>query len=145
MLTIDQYPRCKAYLAKMWIKEPFSGMNDYWCAVCIAESFSDKNLVKIGTVNFEKMTGAQLLAAFEAILAGRAAKTGKSSKKLKGRKGPMPLDKITTAVSPDEIKKAMTPKGGWKATTLEQWGILWPPPRGWREKLIANYLGKVKP
>lgn len=73
-LTIDQHPRCKAYLISMWIKPPFTGMNDYWCAVAISDGFSDKALKRIGTVNFETMTGTQLLSAFESILAGRAKK-----------------------------------------------------------------------
>ncbi len=71
-LTISSYPRCKGYLASMWIKPPYHGMNDYWCAVAIAESFDDKYLDKLGTVNFDTMTGEQLLVAFENILAGRA-------------------------------------------------------------------------
>ncbi|NVM41906.1 hypothetical protein HWX16_16380 [Ochrobactrum intermedium] len=79
-LTIDQHPRCKAYLASMWIKQ-FQGMNDYWCAAAIAESFSDKRLKKLGTVNFNTMTGTQLLDAFEDILAGSAKKPKDHAKK----------------------------------------------------------------
>lgn len=80
-LTIDQHPRCRAYLISMWIKPPFIGMSDYWCAVAIAESFSEKRLKRIGTVNFETMTGMQLLGAFEAILAGPAKKPKVHAKK----------------------------------------------------------------
>lgn len=72
ILTINQFPRCRAYLISMWIKPPFTGMNDYWCAVAISESFYEKRLKQIGTVNFETMTGTQLLAAFEDILANSA-------------------------------------------------------------------------
>jgi len=38
--------------------------------------------------------------------------------------------KIKGAASEAEIIAAMTPNGGWKAATLAQWGLAWPPP-GW--------------
>lgn len=79
-LTIDRFPRCAGYLAAMRIKPPYTGMTDYWCAVAISESFSDKTLRKIGTVDFSTMTGTQLLGAFEAILAtGRKPNQPKSA------------------------------------------------------------------
>lgn len=136
MLTIEKYPRCKAYLAKLWVKPPYHGQTDYWLAVCIAESFSDEYLAKIGTVNFDTMTGAELLPALEEILARRA---GKKPAKPKGKAKAVPVAKIMAAVSNAEIEAAMTPKGGWKASTLAAWGVAWPPPRGWRQKLVANY------
>lgn len=98
-LTIDRYPRCKGYLAAMWIKPPYHGMNDYWCAVAIAESFDDEYLADLGTVNFDTMSGSQLLGVLESILAGRA-KTAKSrpvvhakkasTRRRKNRKSPAP-------------------------------------------------------
>jgi hypothetical protein len=35
-----------------------------------------------------------------------------------------------------EIDAARTTKGGWTRETLAHWGVPWPPPRGWRKKLI---------
>lgn len=137
MLTINKYPRCKGYLAAMWIKEPYTGMTDYWCAVCIADSFSDEYLASVGTVDFSKMTGAHLLAAFEGILERKSQK--QKTKTVKQVKRVGKLSGITAAVSPEEIKAARTPKGAWKAKTLAQWGISWPPPQGWRKQLIENY------
>lgn len=41
-------------------------------------------------------------------------------------------------VSAREIEAAKTRKGGWTRETLAGWGVSWPPPKGWREKLIAG-------
>lgn len=42
--------------------------------------------------------------------------------------------KVTAA----EIDAARSEKGGWSKATLAQWGVGWPPPKGWREMLIAG-------
>lgn len=44
--------------------------------------------------------------------------------------------KITEA----EIEAARTPKGGWTKAQLEVWGVPWPPPPGWKKRLIAAGL-----
>lgn len=44
-------------------------------------------------------------------------------------------------VTPDEIDAARTPSGGWDKTQLEQWGVPWPPPKGWKERLLAETAG----
>lgn len=31
----------------------------------------------------------------------------------------------------EEVFDARTSKGGWTRAQLEQWGVPWPPPRGW--------------
>lgn len=36
----------------------------------------------------------------------------------------------------EEIDAARSPKGGFTAATLAQWGVPWPPPAGWRQALI---------
>ena len=36
------------------------------------------------------------------------------------------------------ILDAQTRKGGWTKKQLAQWGIPWPPPRGWKSRLILN-------
>lgn len=33
------------------------------------------------------------------------------------------------------IAAAMTPRGGWTKDQLAQWGVPWPPPKGWRQAL----------
>lgn len=37
-----------------------------------------------------------------------------------------------------EIEAARTPAGGWTKATLASWGIAWPPPKGWRKRLISK-------
>lgn len=49
------------------------------------------------------------------------------------------LASITASVSPEEIESAKSPKGAWTAKTLRKWGIHWPPPKGWRAKLVKNW------
>ena len=38
----------------------------------------------------------------------------------------------------EEIEKAKTPTGGWVRETLEQWGVSWPPPKGWKKALLEG-------
>lgn len=136
MLNLSKYPRCVAYVKAMRGKPDEPGMNEYWLALCVAESFTEKELKKFGGINFHVMKGPALADRMEDFLEYRSKPVTKPSKKSKGKS---PLDKITAAVSDEEIRAAMTPKGGWKAGTLGNWGISWPPPKGWREKLIKNY------
>lgn len=35
-----------------------------------------------------------------------------------------------------EINAKRTPKGSWTRAQLAEWGVAWPPPRGWRKLLI---------
>jgi hypothetical protein len=37
-----------------------------------------------------------------------------------------------------KIKAAATRKSGWTKKQLAEWGVPWPPPKGWRQKLIDN-------
>lgn len=41
--------------------------------------------------------------------------------------------------SPDDIEAARTPAGGWTRDQLAAWGVAWPPPTGWRKKLITQW------
>lgn len=43
------------------------------------------------------------------------------------------------APSPDDVQRAMTKNGGWTRATLATWGVPWPPPRGWRRRLAAQW------
>lgn len=50
-----------------------------------------------------------------------------------GRKGIETL-RITRA----EIEAQKTANGGWTKKTLDQWGVPWPPKKGWKADLIKN-------
>lgn len=41
-------------------------------------------------------------------------------------------------VTAEEIEAGKSEKGGWSKAQLEAWGIEWPPPKGWKEKLLAG-------
>jgi len=41
--------------------------------------------------------------------------------------------------SPDEVEGARTPAGGWTRDQLAQWGVPWPPPRGWKKALEKQW------
>lgn len=44
--------------------------------------------------------------------------------------------------SPDDIEAARTPAGGWSRQQLAAWGVPWPPPKGWKERLIARWTAQ---
>lgn len=39
-------------------------------------------------------------------------------------------------ITADEIEEKKTVKGGWTKKQLSEWGINWPPQKGWKEALI---------
>lgn len=41
--------------------------------------------------------------------------------------------------SPEQIEAAKTARGGWTKKQLAEWGVPWPPPKGWRQNLIARH------
>ena len=41
--------------------------------------------------------------------------------------------------SPRDIVIAATGSGGWTAKQLAEWGVAWPPPKGWRDILEKDY------
>ena len=41
-------------------------------------------------------------------------------------------------VTDAEIEAAKTGQNAWTAAVLAQWGVPWPPPRGWRKRLTAE-------
>jgi hypothetical protein len=47
------------------------------------------------------------------------------------------------AVGEDVIDAARSPRGGWTKAQLAEWGVPWPPPKGWRRALIAGELPVV--
>lgn len=41
--------------------------------------------------------------------------------------------------SPEEIEAVKTPKGAWTRAQLAEWGVPWPPERGWKDELIERW------
>lgn len=39
-------------------------------------------------------------------------------------------------ITEQEIEAASTPKGGFTREQLKAWGVPWPPPSGWKKKLL---------
>lgn len=46
--------------------------------------------------------------------------------------------------SPAEVVEAMTPAGSWTARQLAEWGIKWPPRKGWRRVLEDRWRSEHK-
>jgi len=38
-------------------------------------------------------------------------------------------------VTAEQIEAARTPNGGWTKAQLAEWGVPWPPPKGWKRAL----------
>ena len=38
----------------------------------------------------------------------------------------------------EEIEAGRSPNGGWSKATLASWGVPWPPPKGWKSRLISD-------
>lgn len=41
-------------------------------------------------------------------------------------------------ISNAEIEAAKSARGGWTRETLANWGVPWPPPKGWRKALTEG-------
>ena len=41
-------------------------------------------------------------------------------------------------ITEEEIEAAKTNNGGWTKEQLEQWGVPWPPKKGWKNKLLER-------
>lgn len=41
--------------------------------------------------------------------------------------------------SPKDIEAARSPAGGWSRQQLAAWGVPWPPPKGWKDRLTARW------
>jgi len=44
--------------------------------------------------------------------------------------------------SPDEVERSVTASGGWSALQLAEWGIPWPPSKGWRLDLENRWRAR---
>ena len=51
------------------------------------------------------------------------------------RRPPPPV--VKKPPSEDDIEAARSPAGGWTKAQLAEWGVPWPPPKGWKRQLIA--------
>ncbi len=38
-----------------------------------------------------------------------------------------------------EIERGRSPRGGWTRKTLAGWGVSWPPPKGWKDRLTGRF------
>jgi hypothetical protein len=116
---------------------------------------------RIEAVRRDAMEAAQQRrVAYEAEMAarrcGRPTKSGRPCEIIVGAPGDacwthrdrepeVVLDEPPEPVEPeppdplaDEIEEAKTPAGGWTKAQLAKWGIPWPPPKGWRKRLLAD-------
>jgi hypothetical protein len=41
--------------------------------------------------------------------------------------------------SPQEVEAAKTERGGWTRKQLAEWGVPWPPPKGWKAALLERW------
>lgn len=48
----------------------------------------------------------------------------------------------TLRITLEEIEAQKTENGGWTKDTLAQWGVSWPPKKGWKADLIKNGVKK---
>ncbi|MGW7824842.1 hypothetical protein ACWGLF_44015 [Streptomyces puniciscabiei] len=42
--------------------------------------------------------------------------------------------------APEEIEVARAPAGGWKRDQFAASGVLWPPPKGWKDELTDPWM-----
>jgi hypothetical protein len=52
-------------------------------------------------------------------------------------------DRVPIVVIPKKMKivteaEIMAPAGGWTRAQLAEWGVPWPPPKGWKQALIER-------
>src|SRR5690606_29618685 len=71
MMHIRSFPRASAYLKASRYRLDDPSMSLYGWAVCLSEAWTDEELVAVGTVNFDTMTGEQLLPELERLLGER--------------------------------------------------------------------------
>lgn len=49
-----------------------------------------------------------------------------------------PITQPDTLPTAEEIEAARTPNGGWTRDQLARWGVPWPPPLGWENRLLRG-------
>lgn len=48
-------------------------------------------------------------------------------------------------VTKQEIEVAKSKNGGWSKKQLETWGVPWPPPKGWKERVVDGRAFELLP
>jgi hypothetical protein len=56
-------------------------------------------------------------------------------------------DRPPVKLTMEEVEAGRSPRGGWSADTLAAWGVPWPPPKGWLQRLLKeeDRAGPAKP
>lgn len=47
--------------------------------------------------------------------------------------------------TPEMVEQMKTARGGWTKAQLAEWGVQWPPPKGWRKELAARGTPPARP
>lgn len=71
MMHIRDFPRSAAHLKASNYRLDDPAMTPYGWAVCLSEVWTDEELIAVGTVNFDTMTGEQLLPELDRLLGVR--------------------------------------------------------------------------
>lgn len=101
-MSIHDFPRCAGYLKAMRVNINDPEMTDYWFGVVVSDAFTDAQLIKDGSINFETMAGDKILSEFERLLADMAqrrannAPAPESLKALLGSRG-VKVSRLDTA------------------------------------------------
>ena len=45
---------------------------------------------------------------------------------------------LVVRLTPEELERGKTAKGGYTRKQLEAWGVPWPPPKGWKHVLLTG-------
>lgn len=45
-------------------------------------------------------------------------------------------------VTKADIEAGKSAAGGWTRATLAKWGVPWPPPKGWKKRLVRESQGR---
>ena len=82
----------------------------------------------------------QVRSLQEQLDAKSPAGFGRGAKPSLSAPTPPPAPQRTTApkgqLTAADIERGKSPKGGWTRAMLAGWGVSWPPPKGWKEKLL---------
>ncbi len=55
------------------------------------------------------------------------------------------MTKADMATVEEHLGNIRTPKGGYRKADLAELGIPWPPPKGWKERLLKEINGEIVP
>lgn len=52
--------------------------------------------------------------------------------------GPAIEHRFRTPITVNEVDAAMTENKAWTKAQLAEWGVPWPPPKGWKQQILRN-------